>query len=106
MPGLGRHRFEFVGKDPLIFRVFVLLLFANTALGLSLNFLARYFLSKASAALAPCESLASGGVQYHAPGIVCWYADWWLGMQFILLGLIALVFVIFRMRVHHIDMHK
>jgi hypothetical protein len=40
MPG-GRHKFEFVGKDPLVFRVIVTLLFINTLFLLSFGFGAK-----------------------------------------------------------------
>jgi hypothetical protein len=63
-----------VGKDPLAFRVLAILLFANTFLGLSLDFAAQYLLPKASINLPPCEALAKEGVQYHAPAVVCWFA--------------------------------
>ena len=101
MPGAGGHRFEFVGKAPLLFRVVVGLLFANTLLGLSLTFGAKYFLPKASVGLPPCEALADRGVQYHAPEAVCWYADHCIAIQFILLALMAAIFVIFRKRVRY-----
>jgi hypothetical protein len=102
MPGGGRHRFEFVGKEPLVFRVSVTLLFVNTFLLLSLDFAAKHFLPKASVNLRPCEALAARGVQYHAPKIVCWYASHSIAIQFILLGLIAAIFIIFRKRVRYI----
>jgi hypothetical protein len=102
VPGSGGHRFEFVGKDPLAFRVIVTLLFANTFLGLSLTFGAKYFLPKASVNLPACEALSEPGVRYHAPRAVCWFADHWIAIQFILLAMIAAIFVIFRKRVRHI----
>jgi hypothetical protein len=52
MPG-GRHRFEFVGKEPFVFWVVASLLFANTFVGLMLRFVAKYFLPKASLTLQP-----------------------------------------------------
>jgi hypothetical protein len=95
----GRHRFEFVGKEPLVFVVVVSLLFANTFLMLLLDFGAKYFLPKTSLSLQPCEALAERGVQYRAPEIVCWYARSSIAIQFILLGLLAAIFIIFRKRV-------
>jgi hypothetical protein len=102
MPGAGGHRFEFVGKDPLAFRVLAALLLANTFVGLSLTFGAKYFLPKASVDLPPCEALSEAGVQYHAPAVVCWFTDHFIAIQFILLALIALTLVIFRNRVSYI----
>jgi hypothetical protein len=102
MPGHGPHRFEFIGKEPLIFRVLVISLLAVSFLGLALDFGAKYFLPKASASLPPCNALMDGGVQYHAPGIVCSYADRWVSIELILLVGIFLTLVIFRKRVRYI----
>jgi hypothetical protein len=102
MPFGGGHRFEFEGKDPFAFRVVTILFVANTFFGLSLSFTGKYFLPKASADLPPCEALTDRGVQYHAPQAVCWFADHWIYLQFILLAVIAAIFVIFRQRVRYI----
>ena len=102
MPGAQPHRFEFVGNEPLVFLVVIGLLFANTFLGLSLAFGAKYFLPKTSANLRPCEALAERGVQYYAPGIVCWYASRSIEIQFILLAMVATILIIFRKRVRYV----
>ena len=102
MPGAGGHRFYFVGKVPVVFRVVATLLFVNTFLILVLPFGAKYFLPKASLDLQPCEALASGGVQYHAPEIVCWYESRSIAIQFILLAFLAAIFIIFRKQVQYI----
>jgi hypothetical protein len=102
MPFTGGHRFEFEGKDPLAFRVLVIGLFANTFFGLSLTFAGKYFLPKASADLPACEALTDGGVRYHAPQAVCWFANHCIYFQFILLAAIAAMLVIFRIRVRYI----
>jgi len=104
MPGLGRYRFEFVGKEPIVLWVFATLLLVNTFLGLLLDFGARYFLPRASTAMPACEALKEKGVQYHAPEIVCWYASRSIGIQFILLAVVAAIFTMFRKRVRYI--HK
>ncbi len=101
MPG-GRHQFEFVGKEPLVFWVVATLLFVNTFLLLLLDFGARHFLPKASVNLLPCEALAWDRVQYHAPEIVCWYASRSIAIQFILLAMVTAVFIVFRKRVRYI----
>jgi hypothetical protein len=102
MPASGRHRFYFVGREPLVFRVVATLLFVNTFLFLPLDFGAKYLLPKASRDLRPCEALTSGGVQYHAPEIVCWFASRSIAIQFILLAFLAAIFIIFRKQVQYI----
>jgi hypothetical protein len=102
MPGGGRHRFEFVDKEPLVLWVVATLLILNTFLGMLLTFGAKYFLPKASINLRPCEALAERGVQYHAPEIVCWFASRSIDIQVVLLALAAAIFVIFRKRVRYI----
>ncbi len=100
MPGVGGHRFEFIDREPLVFRVAFVLLFVNGLLGLLLEFGAKYFFPKASVSLLPCKALAEG--QYHAPQIICWFESRWIAIQFVLVGLIAAIFVIFRKRVRYI----
>jgi hypothetical protein len=102
MWGTGGHRFEFVGKSPLAFRVLVALLFANTFVGLSLDFGAKYVFPKASPELPPCEALSGAGVQYHAPAVVCWFANHFIAIQFILVALMGFIVMIFRNRLRHI----
>ena len=102
MPGGGRHRFVFVDKPPFALGVVFALLFANTFIMLLLENSAKYFLPKASLNLPPCEAFAERGVQYHAPEIVCWYEGRSIAIQFILLALLAAVFVMFRKRVRYI----
>lgn len=101
MPGGGGHRFYFVGKEPLVLRIVAILLFVNTFLLLVLPLGAKYFLPKASLDLQPCEALASGGVQYHAPEIVCWYESRSIAIQVILLALVGAIFIIYRKQVEY-----
>jgi hypothetical protein len=84
-----------------VFLVVVSLLFANTFLMLFLDFGAKYLLPKTSLSLQPCEVLTERGVQYHAPEIVCWYARSSITIQFILLGLMAVMLIIFRKQLRH-----
>ena len=72
MPGAG-HRFYFVEKVPLPFFVLLCLLFANTFLMLSLP--------------------------KTASGILRWYQDNSITIQWVLVALLAAVVVIFRKRV-------
>jgi hypothetical protein len=83
MPG-GRHRFEFVGKEPLIFWVVASLLFANTALMLLLDFGGKYFLPK------------------DVSATVHWYGNNSITIQFGLLALLAALLIVFRKRVRYI----
>lgn len=101
MPG-GGHRFVIEGKQPIALLVAVSLLFANTFLFLILPFGAKYFLPKASLNSPPCEALVENGVQYHAPGILCWYAGHSIAIQFVILALLAAIFAAFRKRVRYI----
>lgn len=98
----GGHQFQFVGKAPLAAQVLTVLFLANTFVELSLTFGAKYFLPKASVDLPPCEALSEAGAQFHAPAVVCWFADHFIAIQIILLVLLALTFVVFRKRVRYI----
>jgi hypothetical protein len=100
MPRGGGHRFEFVDREPLVFRVVFVLFLVNTFLGLLFEFGAKYFFPKASMSLSPCEALAEG--QYHAPQIICWFESRWIAIQFVLLGVISVILIIFRKRVRYI----
>jgi hypothetical protein len=102
MPGAGGHRFYFVGNEPVALRAAVTLLLANTFAMLFLDFGAKYFLPKTNPSLQPCEAFARQGVQYHAPTLICWYAGHSIAIQFILLALLAAVFIIFRKHVRYI----
>jgi hypothetical protein len=102
MPGFGRHRFQFIGEEPVVLWVVTGLFFLNVFLMLFLEFGAKYLLPKASLNLQPCEAFAEGGVQYHAPEIVCWYAGHSLTIHFILLSLVLAIFIIFRKRVRYV----
>jgi hypothetical protein len=82
MPG-GRHHFEFAGKEPLVFWATFSLLFANTVLMLTVDFLGKYFFPN------------------HVPEIVTWYSDRSIAIQFILLALLAVIFIVFRKRVRY-----
>ena len=101
MPG-GRHQFEFVGKEPFVFRLVTALLFANTLFLMLIDVGAKYFLPKASLGLPPCEALTRRGVQYHAPDIVCWYANCSIPMQGVLVSLMVAILIISRKRVRWI----
>lgn len=81
MPGAGRYHFEFVGKQPLAFSLLALLLFVNTFLLLVVTFAGKYFLPK------------------NVPEAVQWYVDNSITIQFVLLGLLAAILIIFRTRV-------
>lgn len=83
MPG-GQHKFEFVGKEPLALWIVAALLFANTALMLLLEFGRMYILPQ------------------HAPEMVDWYAGRSIAIQFILLAVLAAIFIVFRKRVRYI----
>ncbi len=84
MPAAGGHRFDFVGKVPLVFSVIFALLFANTFVMLLLEFAGKYLLPR------------------EVPEAVHWYGDNSITIQFVLLALLAAIIAMFRKRVHHI----
>jgi uncharacterized membrane protein len=81
MPGAGRYHFEFAGKQPLAFSLLALLLFVNTFLLLVVTFAGKYFLPK------------------NVPEAVQRYVDNSITIQFVLLGLLAAILIIFRTRI-------
>jgi hypothetical protein len=81
---VARHKFYFVGKEPLALWVVVSLLFANTVLMLLPESAGKYILARC------------------APGFSHWYADHSIAIQFILLALLAAIFTVFRKRVRYI----
>jgi hypothetical protein len=83
MPG-GQHKFEFVGNEPLALWIVAALLFANTALMLLLEFGHKYIVPR------------------PAPEMVDWYAGHSIAIQFILLTVLAAIFLLFRKRVRYI----
>jgi hypothetical protein len=84
MPGVGPHRFYFVDKAPWIFGVLVALLFVNTTAGLVALPMLEHFRSRLIHSR-PAE----------------WYDSRFIAIQFILLALIGLVFVIYRRNVRY-----
>jgi hypothetical protein len=99
---VGKHRWEFVGKEPVSFLVVLALLFLNTVLLLGLNFIAEHFIPKATANCQHCPALADAGIRYCVPEFVCWYAKWRLAIQFVILGLGALIMLIYRKDVRRV----
>jgi hypothetical protein len=95
MPGAGR-RYDFIGKQPLIFTILVVLLLGNTFLSLGLDFFARYLFPKCSPNALLCMPLGNGGVTYKVPQAIFWYAAWSFTLEGILIALIALVVFIYR----------
>ena len=82
MPGSGGHRFEFAGREPLVFRILVGLLIGNTLAMLFLDFAAKYVLPRATASFTACEALTDRGIRYHAPQAVCSYAAHSIAIEF------------------------
>jgi len=79
----ARHKFYFVGKQPLALWVVGSLLFANTVLMLLPESAGKYILAQ------------------RAPEIG-WYADHSIAIQFVLLAALAAIFIVFRKRVHYV----
>lgn len=84
MLGLSRYRFEFVGKEPLAVWIVVSLLFANTILMLLLSITGSYFLPQ------------------NVPLMIRWYEANSITIQFVLLALLALIFIFYRRRIRYI----
>jgi uncharacterized protein YqhQ len=84
MPGSGAHKFYFVEKVPLAFKFVLSLLFANTVLMLLPAFAGKHFLTT------------------HAPSLFSWYDDHSILIQFVLLGVLAAILVVFRKRVQYV----
>jgi hypothetical protein len=78
MPGSSTHIFQFEGKEPLAFWIVFSLLFANTILMLLLGFAGKYFLPQ------------------NPPELVRWYEANSITIQFVLLALLAVIFIVFR----------
>jgi hypothetical protein len=102
MPGVGTHRWEFVGKQPVIFTIVVVLLFANVSLSFALAFFVKFLFPGAIANSQGCPAMASDGIQYRVPAYFCSYANWSEAITFILLGLAALIMFIFRENVRRV----
>lgn len=98
----GKYRWEFVGKEPVSFLVVVALLFLNTVLLLGLNFISERLIPNATPDCQNCPALADSGIGYCVPEFICWYAKWRLAIQFVLLGLAALIMVINRKDVRRV----
>jgi hypothetical protein len=86
VPGSGPHRFEFTGPTPPVFAALMALLFANTAIGLLGEFVARHFF----------ESLRMPA------GFIHWYLDaGFIYAEFIILALLAVTLLIYRKQVRY-----
>jgi hypothetical protein len=79
MPGTGPHRLEFVGKTPWIFTLLAVLLFVNTFAGLIV--------------VPAYGRFAHRSLRYE---------DRFIEIEFVLLALIGLVFLIYRKNVRYV----
>src|ERR1700735_2929025 len=88
MPGAGPHRFGFEGRQPPILVAIVVLLFANTFVGLLLPRLLHYFVPAGFPGTPPCQELLSDRAQYHVPWAICWLESrsycWRVSLEFFL----------------------
>ena len=80
---ISPHRFEFESKEPLVFWIVISLSFANTILMLLLNFTGKSFLPQ------------------NALEAVRWYESNTITIQFVLLALLAAIFLEYRKRVRY-----
>jgi hypothetical protein len=102
MPGQGKYRWQFVGKEPVSFLVVVALFFVNIILSLGQGFIVKHLIPNAVANCRDCPALADSGIRYCVPEFVCWYAKWSLAIQFVILGLGALIMLIYRKDVRRV----
>jgi hypothetical protein len=79
-----RHKFYFVGKEPLALWVVLSLLFGNTVLMLLPESRVKFILGQ------------------HSPEIAHWYSNHSVAIQFVLLAALAAIFIIFHKRVHYV----
>ena len=103
MPGAGgRYRWEFVGRPRTIFVIVFVLLASNVTSSLALGLFGKHLIPRGISNAQNCPALASAGVQFPVPHLVCWYADWDIFITFILLGLGALIMLIYRKDVRRV----
>ena len=102
MPGMGAHRWEFVGKPPVIFTIVAILLFTNVFLTLTLLLFGQHFIPRDLPSSQGCPAMASYGVHYSVPGWLCWYVNWDIAITFVLVALGALIMLIFRKDVRRV----
>jgi hypothetical protein len=93
---LGAHRWEFVGKPPMIFTVVAILLFANVFVSLALFYLAKRLIPSNLPNSQVCSAMANYGIQYGVPGWLCWYVNWDMTISGTLLALVILIMIILR----------
>jgi hypothetical protein len=98
MPAGGRFRVVTVGKEPFIFRGVVILTVTNALLGLLLPFAVEHSWIR-SAYGVTCKTLQNTDVLFRVPAYVCWYAQWWIGIEFFLIACVAFILVLYRKRV-------
>jgi hypothetical protein len=86
MPGHGR-RFEFIGREPIVFRVALALFLVNMLLGLVWSFLPDQFAVRS----------------WH---VAVWYAAHWPVIEIVLALAIVIILVVFRKDIRHVDRTK
>ena len=97
MPGYGgRYAWAFVGKQPVILSIVETLFFANMAASFTLTFLGKYLIPRNLSNAQVCSAMSISGVQYGVPAWICWYAERDLIITFALLGIIAVILLIYR----------
>ena len=102
MPGTGAHRWEFVGREPMIFKIVAVLFLANTIALLTLGFFGPHVIPKGLPNSQSCPAAASYGVQYNIPESMCWYLNWNSTISGALLALAILIMIIFRKDVRRV----
>jgi len=101
MPGAG-HRWEFGGKQPIVFTITMGLLLANGASSLALAFFGKKLIPQDLPGSHVCEAMSTYGIRYSVPDWICWYANWDLAITGALFGLAAVIMIIYRKDVRRV----
>jgi len=95
-PHWGAPEYRFVGKQPIVLTIVEVLFLANMVASLGLAFVGKYVIPQNLPNSHVCTAMSIPGIQHGVPDWVCWYARRDTAIIGILLGLLALIFFIFR----------
>jgi hypothetical protein len=103
MPGAGgSHRWQWIGKPPLYWTVFLCAVFGNIATSLLLSFTLPRWARSIPDASHPVELRMKGGHLYYLSPEIGWYMNNDVWITFGLLGILALIMFIHRDKVERV----